>query len=324
MSKRRNSETLEDEGLRKRPHLISNTSNTIGKRSPGNTPWVSSEIPNELPPLPPIANPELELAAFSHPGLGCEPNYEKLEWCGDAFLELASTRLIMRTFGDHLPVGRLSQIREQLVRNVTLAEYYRQYGFDKRTRLPVDMGSMEQLIRTKPRDKDVIKIQGDVFEAYVGAVVEADPVQGEAIVTAWLKVLWGRTIKDQIIRIEKLRETSATKAHDNQSTQVDAGLPKKEPTPKERLAQILIVKGIKLRYEDIPCKKKDKNLGLPLYAIGVYLDGWGETNKLLGIGTALSKKEAGTKAAGVALENRKLMKLFGDKKKTFLSAREQG
>ena len=68
----------------------------------------------------------------------------------------------------------------------------------------------------------------------------------------------------------------------------------------------------------MPCRKRDKNLGLPLFAIGAYLDGWGETNKLLGIGTALGKKEAGFKAATVALENRKLMKVYEDKKKAFL------
>jgi ribonuclease-3 len=320
MSKRRNSETLEDEGLRKRPHLTPNTDSTIGSIIAGITPWTSSDIPRELPPLPPIAKPELETAVFRHPGIGHGPNYEILEWFGDAALETISTDLVMQTFENHLPVGRLSQIREQLVRNITLAEYYRQYGFHKRTHLPTDMGTMEQLMRTKPRDRDVIKIQGDVFEAYVGAIIRADPVNGRANAAAWLKALWGRTIKDQIKQVERA-DTSASKTQVDQPAEGDTRPPKKEPTPKERLAQILVVKGIKIRYEDMPCNKKDKNLGLPLYAMGVYLDGWGETNKLLGVGTALKKTEAGAKAASAALENRKLMKLLGDKKKAFLSAR---
>ncbi|RMJ07420.1 hypothetical protein CDV36_012978 [Fusarium kuroshium] len=320
MSKRPNSEALEDEGLRKRPHLTPTTDNTIGSIIAGITPWTSSDIPKELPPLPPIAKPELETAVFRHPGIGHGPNYEILEWFGDAALETISTDLVMQTFGNHLTVGRLSQLREQLVRNVTLAEYYRQYGFHKRTQLPADMGTMEQLMRTKPRDRDVIKIQGDVFEAYVGAIIRADPVQGRANAAAWLKVLWGSTIKDQIKQVERT-EASASKTQVNQPAERE-GPPKKELTPKERLAQILVVKGIKIRYEDMPCNKKDKNLGLPLYAMGVYLDGWGETNKLLGVGTALKKTEAGAKAASAALENRKLMKLLGDKKKAFLSARE--
>lgn len=322
MSKRRNTETLEDEGLRKRPHLTPNTDNTLGSIMGGITPWSYSDVPSELPPLPPIAKPELEAAVFRHPGLGHGPNYEILEWFGDAALETISTDLVMQTFEHYLPVGRLSQIREQLVRNVTLAEYYRQYGFHKRTELPIDMGTMEQLIRTKPRDRDVIKIQGDIFEAYVGAIIRADPVQGRTNAATWLKALWGRTIKDQIKQAERARNASILKAQDDQSAKGDAGPPKKDLTPKERLAQVLIVKGVKIRYEDMPCNKKDKNLGLPLFAIGAYLDGWGETNKLLGIGSALQKKEAGAKAASAALENRKLMKLFGDMKKAFLSARE--
>ncbi|RSL55997.1 hypothetical protein CEP54_009074 [Fusarium duplospermum] len=321
MSKRPNSETLEDEGLRKRPHLTPTTDNTIGSIIAGITRWTSSEIPKDLPPLPPIAKPELETAVFRHPGIGHGPNYEILEWFGDAALETISTDLVMQTFENHLTVGRLSQLREQLVRNVTLAEYYRQYGFHKRTQLPADMGTMEHLMRTKPRDRDVIKIQGDIFEAYVGAIIRADPIQGRANAAAWLKALWGRTIKDQIKQAERT-EASASKAQVNYPAERDAAPHKKEPTSKERLAQILVVKGIKIRYEDMPCNKKDRNLGLPLYAMGVYLDGWGETNKLLGVGTALKKTEAGAKAASAALENRKLMKLLGDKKKAFLSARE--
>ncbi|KAF4984674.1 hypothetical protein FZEAL_190 [Fusarium zealandicum] len=328
MGKRRNSDASEDEGIRKRQQLTSIAQNSFGTLVPGITPWLSSDISSELPPLPPIIKPELEIATFSHPGLGPGPNYETLEWYGDAILEMISTEFVMQIFEDHLPVGRCSQIREQLVRNITLAEYYRQYGFEKKTRLPTDLGSMEQLIRTKPRDRDVIKIQGDVFEAYVGAVVRSDPVNGRANVVTWLKALWGRTIKDQIKQAEKIHEASALRVQEDKSAEGALATPAKEKTPKERLAHMLVIKGIKIRYEDMPCHKKDKNLGLPLYAIGAYLDGWGETNKLLGIGTALKKTEAGAKAANAAMENRKLMKLYASKKKEFLdgiqASREAG
>ncbi|KAM5351946.1 hypothetical protein ACJ41O_004669 [Fusarium nematophilum] len=318
MSKRQSSEPPEDESSRKRQHLPSNTDNSFGSLIPDTTRWSSSDIPDQLPPLPPISKPELELAAFSHPGLGHGPNYETLEWYGDAILEMLSTEFVMQTFQDHLPAGRCSQLREQLVRNITLADYFRQYGMEKRTRLPRDMGSMEHLIRTKPRDRDVVKIQGDVFEAYVGAVVRSDPFEGRAKAVKWLKALWARTIKDQILAAERFRKTHAVKGEHDGSANDGSTAPKKELSPKERLAQILVVRGIKIRYEDMPCQKKDKNLGLPLFAMGVYLDGWGETNKLLGIGTALKKKEAAAKAAMVALENSKLMKLYGSKKRAFM------
>ncbi|KAM0553858.1 hypothetical protein ACHAPJ_007204 [Fusarium lateritium] len=324
MSKRLGS-TLEegvlDEGPRKRVQLSSPT--PVPSLVPGISPWSSADVPTSLPPLPPISS-EFEAQVFRHPGLG-GANYEKLEWYGDSVLEMISTELVFATF-DNLPTGRSSQLREQLVRNLTLAEYYRQYGMEKKTQLPRDMGVMADLIRTNPRDKDLIKIQGDIFEAYVGAVARSQ--NGTAKVVAWLKALWSRTIKDQIRQEEKHREVSlkaaqARAAQEAQSTttQENSGptaKPKGEQSPKDRLSQALVVKGIKIRYEDMPCKKKDKNLGLPLFAIGAYLDGWGETNKLLGIGTALGKKEAGFKAATVALENRKLMKVYEDKKKAFL------
>ncbi|KAF5019353.1 hypothetical protein F66182_8642 [Fusarium sp. NRRL 66182] len=315
MVKRSSPETLPEEGPRKRVHLSSEA--TIATLVAGITRWSSSDIStNDLPPLPPVT-PELELQAFTHPGIG-GPNYEKLEWYGDAALEMISTELVMETF-DHLPVGRCSQIREQLVRNITLSEYYRQYGMAKRTRLPKDMGTMEDLIRTKPRDRDVIKIQGDIFEAYVGAVIKSDSQNGRANAVSWLKALWGRTINDQIKQAEERHEASA-KAQEARPTQQGGSetTSKGEQTPKDRLSHKIVVRGIKIRYEDMPCKKKDKNLNLPLYAIGAYLDGWGETNKLLGIGTALRKKEAGDKAAMVALENRKLLKVYEDKKKAYL------
>ncbi|KAF4967102.1 hypothetical protein FSARC_5294 [Fusarium sarcochroum] len=307
-----------DEGPRKRVQLSSPTSvPVVPSLVPGISPWSSSDVPTSLPPLP-VISPELEAQVFRHPGLG-GANYEKLEWYGDSVLEMISTELVFATF-DHLPTGRSSQLREQLVRNITLAEYYRQYGMEKRTQLPRDMGVMADLIRTNPRDKDLIKIQGDIFEAYVGAVARSQ--NGTAKVVAWLKALWSRTIKDQIKQAEKHSEASLKSAQEAQSTtkqeNPETAKPKGEQTPKDRLSQTLVVKGVKIRYEDMPCKKKDKNLGLPLFAIGAYLDGWGETNKLLGIGTALGKKEAGFKAATVALENRKLMKVYEDKKKAFL------
>ncbi|KAH7157044.1 ribonuclease III domain-containing protein [Dactylonectria macrodidyma] len=320
MTKRPNSSTKEDQGQRKRHHgEASSTSLPIPDLSTA-TPWSSSDISSELPPLPRILDPELELAVFSHPGIGHGPNYERLEWLGDAYIEMIATALIFQTFG-FASAGRNSQVREQLVRNVTLAKYFMQYKMEKRARLPSDLGTMEEMMRTRTKPKELTKIQGDIFEAYVAAVVVSDPVNGVVAVIAWLKSLWARTIKDQIKQAEKSRK-SAPSGQGFQST-APGGTSVNGALPKEQLAQILIVKGILLRYEDVPSKeKKDKDLGLPLFTVAIYLDGWGESNKFLGSGTALQKKEAGQKAAAMALENKKLMAFYGDKKKAFLAAQK--
>lgn len=287
------------------------------------SPWLSAEIPAELPPLPTILDPETERDAFTHPGLSEGRDYEKLEWLGDAYIELIATNLIFTSF-PHIPAGRCNQIREQLVRNITLAEYYRQYGMETRTRLPQDLGTMEQLMRTRPRDKEIIKIQGDIFEAFVAAVIVSDPQNGLVTATNWLRALWGRTILDQVKKAEREREENDRQKAKDQSKGAPASGNAKVLLPKEKLANTLMVKGIRLRYEDEPSSglKKDRNLGLPLYIIGVYLDGWGETNKFLGVGSALNKKEAGQKAAEMALQNKQLMKLYGDMKLAYQKAQK--
>ncbi|RGP80825.1 ribonuclease iii [Fusarium longipes] len=293
---------------RKRVQVIA-----AGSVAPGISRWSYAEIADSLPPLPSIS-PELEEQVFRHPGLG-GPNWERLEWYGDAVLEMISTELIFETF-PHLPAGRCSQIREQIVCNRTLAGYYRQYGMDHKTQLPADFGKMTDLLRTKKNDRDVIKLQGDVFESYVGAVVKSHP-QGFANAVAWLKMLWGRTIKDQIKRAEK--ETIARQSIQEQPEKTE---PLTEQNAKNRLNAAILVPGVKIRYEDMPCKKKDKDTGLPLYAVGVYLDGWGETNKFLGLSSGKRKTEAGGKAALQALENRQLMKVYEAKKKQWLDERK--
>ncbi|KAH7155004.1 ribonuclease III domain-containing protein [Dactylonectria estremocensis] len=320
MTKRPNSSTEDDEGQRKRHHGEASSRPLPIPDLSTTTPWSSSDISSELPPLPRILDPELELAVFSHPGIGHGPNYERLEWLGDAYIEMIATALIFQTFG-FASAGRNSQIREQLVRNVTLAKYFMQYKMDKRARLPSDMGTMEEMMRMRSKQKELTKIQGDIFEAYVAAVVVSDPVNGITAAITWLKSLWARTIKDQIKQAEKFRQ-SAHSAQGLQST-AHGGTSVSNALHKERLAQILVVKGILLRYEDVPSKdKKDKDTGLPLFTVGVYLDGWGESNKFLGVGTAIQKKEAGQNAAAMALENKKLMSLYGDKKKAFLAAQK--
>ncbi|KFH41623.1 Ribonuclease-like protein [Hapsidospora chrysogenum ATCC 11550] len=285
-------------------------------------PWTCSEIPRELPPLPVIKNPELERQAFQHPGTSGGENYTRLEWLGDAYLELIATAIIFSTFPT-TSSGRCSQLREQLIRNTTLADYFRQYGLTSKAVLPADVVGNGQPGRGRSSDKDIIKTQGDMFEAYVAAVILSDPDDGLSNCAKWLRALWSRTIKDQIIKAERVARGGAP-SNPTQETRPGA----RAPTPKEELAKLIVVKGVRLEYKDMPGKeKKDRNLKLELFTVGVYLTGWGEDNKLLGWASALSKKEAGQKAAARALESKKQMKVYAAKKQAFLEARnmaEQG
>ncbi|KAM0516668.1 hypothetical protein ACHAPE_005302 [Trichoderma viride] len=276
------------------------------------TPWISSDISQEWPPLPPVLDPKLAEEAFTHPGLGMDYSYERLEWLGDAYLELIASSLIHQTF-PKLRSGPLSQLRERLIRNITLAEYFRYYDMDKRAKLPSHFDLSGGLGRGRSKDKDLLKTQADMFEAYVAAVILSDPQEGLVKVVEWLKALWGRAIKEDIEKAE-----AAKRRRETQSTGVEAT----EKNSKQRLSVKIVTKGVSIDYKDLPGEKRDKHLKLPLYTVGAYLTGYGEVGRLLAVGTALSKKEAGQKAAEAALQNKRLIQAYEEKKRQYIQARD--
>lgn len=281
------------------------------------TEWHLSDIPTEKPPIPAVLNPALEAAALTHSGLGSgasNENYERLEWIGDAYLYLISSSLIYQTFKTLRP-GRCAQIREVLVRNSTLAGYSTRYDLDKRLRWPAEFGKKGREGGTAAKEKERNKVLGDVFEAYVGAIILSDPDQGVGRAAAWLKALWAGTIANNI-REEKKKESSSLSgasigALDKTATEIP---------PKTVLAKLVLVPGVRLRYEDTENEKKSYGDKLQRFSIALYLEGWGETKKLLGKGTALSKKDAGQMAAQRALEDKALIQPFIDKKAAFVAA----
>lgn len=264
-------------------------------------PWQSTHITNTLPPLPPILSPTLETAVFTHSGVSSSPNtsYERLEWIGDAYLELTATLLISQTFTTYTP-GKCATIRESLVKNATLAAYARNYDFHTRARLPPEFAATSNhsdavASLSKQARQDRNKVMGDIFEAYVAGVVLSDAEHGVARVAEWLKALWGPQLKAQIADFETQHvRTGAERL-----------------SPKEQLHAALQGKDVKLTYRDCAPEKTERETGAPLFSVGVYLDGWAERDLLLGWGVARGKKEAGAKAARMALENKKLIGRLG-------------
>ncbi|EMF12335.1 Ribonuclease_3-domain-containing protein, partial [Sphaerulina musiva SO2202] len=115
--------------------------------------------------------------------------YERLEFLGDAYIELFASRLIYESYS-HLPAGRMSQVRELLVKNETLAELSRRYGFDQNIAVGAEIGELLRDSRGRG-NKGYNKIVGDVFEAYVAAVVLSD-FEGRGFEKAegWCRDLW--------------------------------------------------------------------------------------------------------------------------------------
>ncbi|RFU33414.1 hypothetical protein B7463_g2939, partial [Scytalidium lignicola] len=296
------------------------TVHDLSKTSPGTlTPWTLASVPSTFPPLPQILDPTLEAAAFTHHGCGggrvTDLSYERLEWIGDAYLYLTSTLLISKTFPALLP-GRASQVRERLVKNITLSGYAKHYGFESRAKLPAEFSG-----KTKhgPKPPELIKVMGDIFEAYVGAIILSDPVDGVARASTWLKDLWAMTIAEDIQENEisgikfdsplwRLRGAKINLQEFTKSGPVN---------DKERLLNAIGAKGIKITYKDIGKERRDPKTNLTMFTVGVYLDGWGEKDKLLGVGTGKGKKDAGNIAAKNALQKTGQMAVYMEKKRVY-------
>lgn len=289
------------------------------------------------PDLPPIHDKSLERMVFTHAGLVRQSTdcYERLEWIGDAYLYLMASAFIYQTF-PKLSAGRSSQYRELLVRNMTLAKYTESYHLEERLKLPPEL--LDNNALPIVRNSKHKKILGDVFEAYVAGIILGDPEQGLARASSWMKTLWRGELEKELKEEFSKRSLNATNGSlwvpncqgsilDSTlaleavtASQTEAIKPATELPVKVQLAQAIGGKGIKIEYKDEGEPKKEKRTGLPWYTVGIYLTGWGVQNFKLGFGSALSKKEAGSKAAQAALENKKTLGRFEQKKKEFDAA----
>ncbi|CAK7230787.1 hypothetical protein SCUCBS95973_007691 [Sporothrix curviconia] len=170
--------------------------------------WTVEDIPtNGYPPLPPIPDQHLEQMALTHSGKSGFTNYETLEFLGDSFIYHAASEIITQTFPELTP-GRKSQFREGLLRNSNLAKYTLHYGIDKRASLPPEFGDEPHTGGTKVAVKERQKVHGDLFEAYVGALIRARPPPGHgppgydgvAVALRWLRSLWAMSLSREIER----------------------------------------------------------------------------------------------------------------------------
>ena len=254
----------------------------------------SSALSDRLPPLPPIT-PDLRTQVFTHTSaIAGESNiakvnisYERLEVLGDAYLELAATKKIYSSYPNYT-AGQMSQQREVLIKNETLAMYSQAYGFDKLVQV-----GRETAEKAKHDRGTWLKLMGDVMEAYVAAVVLSNPEggKGQDMAEAWCLAMW----RDLLPKPEE-------------STNYD-------PMAKVSLGAAIVSKGIKLEYLEDEEPRMLKEKGKTVYSIGVYLTGWGYEKKRLGFGQGLRHKEAGQRAAMEALKSENVPELKETKRR---------
>jgi ribonuclease-3 len=109
-------------------------------------------------------DPELLTTALTHSSFASEndvESYERLEFLGDAVLELATTERIYRELDDAAE-GQMTRIRASVVDEATLAAVAKERGLPA----SIQLGIGED--RNGGRDR--LSIQSDVVEAILGAV----------------------------------------------------------------------------------------------------------------------------------------------------------
>ncbi|RMZ73294.1 hypothetical protein GMOD_00009109 [Pyrenophora seminiperda CCB06] len=234
----------------------------------------------DLPPLPPISEPHLHDAVFTHrsaifdpsiPGstLGADLSldYERLELLGDAYIELIASRALYNRF-PHVDVPELCTWRERLVENSTLGRFSNAYGFPDRLK--------HRAVWDK-NSKQYHKVVADIVEAYVAAVVLSDPENGFETAEAWLTELWA----PQLLGFrEKIIEN---------------------PQARNELNKLVLGKDVKLITKEERSMTYDQN-SVQCYHIGIYLTGWGYNDEWLGSGDGQNKVQAGVAAAADALK----------------------
>ncbi|KAJ9651403.1 hypothetical protein H2198_009318 [Neophaeococcomyces mojaviensis] len=245
----------------------------------------SGEPSQGKPPTLPSILTKYEDAVFTHCSVAVQSpdsitmvNYERLEFLGDAQIEHIASLVIWDRFPSAAP-GKMSTMREALVKNETLNKFSKMYGFEKKLKFAHTSGSLGI------SQKEWHKVMADVFEAYVACVILSDTDYHRGFETAktWLMKLWQPALG-------LLESTLVNPKIDDRRS-------------KEELGKMVLAKGIRLSYVEEKERVQNKAKGTCTYFIGVYLDGWGFDNQHLGSGEGESKSIAGQEAANNALKN---------------------
>ena len=241
------------------------------------------------PPLPEIKDPVLKARAFVHKSTVTNKVYineeeavnthnERLEFLGDTFLNTIMTYIIYKRFPT-FNEGQLSTLRTRLVSNNTLKEWSILYKLDQILR--TDFKPMTD--GNGPVGKQ--KIKADVFEAYIGALIEEDPEKNIHVVKSWLTKLAQPIIKEFVEEV----------GPSNKIEDVNA---------KRRLYSLIGYAALNLHYEVIRRPQKNGDMAVVACKIG---DG-----TVLGIGEGRTVKLAGIRAAEDVLGKKDLIEKYAN------------
>src|SRR5436190_720760 len=135
-------------------------------------------LPTVLPTLPAIPSEDIRRQVFAHSssliftGNAVNPpqSNERLEFLGDSYLNFCISNILYREFPTLAP-GDLTALRAGIVSNSNLNTWARAYGLQNHLVMGYSMAHLQ--IPEKAE-----KLIADVFEAYIGGVMVANPQSG--------------------------------------------------------------------------------------------------------------------------------------------------
>lgn len=146
------------------------------------------------PKLPQIKDPAIRARVFIHKSTIKDKLYlteteminahnERLEFLGDSVLNTVMTMIIYNKF-PRFTEGQLSKLRMGLVSNERIKTWSFMYDFDKHLKTNFDVTKDNACFQQGKR-----KLYADVFEAYIGGLIEDDPKHNMPRVRKWLSKL---------------------------------------------------------------------------------------------------------------------------------------
>lgn len=164
------------------------------------------------PKLPEIKDPAVRARVFIHKSTIKDKLYlkesemikahnERLEFLGDSVLNTVMTMIIFNKFPRYTE-GQLSKLRMTLVSNERLKEWTFMYGLDKKLRTNFDLNKENANFQQGKR-----KLYADVFEAYIGGLIEDDPKHNMPRVRKWLSKLAKPVIEEVTVKDVGLEST---------------------------------------------------------------------------------------------------------------------
>ena len=244
------------------------------------------------PPLPTISDLALRARVFIHKSMVTNKLYlsdqelleshnERLEFLGDSVMNTLVTMFLYRNFPQY-DEGQLSRLRVALVKNEKLKEFSHEYKMDQFLKSLVNQDEHSNYTNGK------MKMNADIFEAYVGALVESGTNLGE--IEKWLEDLCEPTVK-------AVTSMKRTQFENNNVNDVNA---------KKNLYSLIGYAALGLRYETIEKSSK----GDPNFTVACKIaDG-----TVLGVGRARNTKLAGLKAAENVLSNKELIEKYASQR----------